>query len=61
MAFIGDNINDAEVMQKVGMPACPSDAAIQIIEIANVVLSKKGGDGCVREFCDYFFGVRASG
>ena len=55
IAFLGDDINDKDVMEKVGLSACPSDAVDAIKGIADVILGKKGGDGCFREFVDRFF------
>jgi len=54
VAYIGDDINDAKVMQEVGLSACPVDAVRSIQSIADVILSRKGGDACVREFIDEF-------
>lgn len=54
IAFIGDDINDYHIMQKVGFKACPADAVDQIKEIVDVILEKKGGDGAVREFIDIY-------
>lgn len=54
IAYIGDDINDLEVMQQVGTSACPADAVSAISEIAKINLSKKGGEGCVREFIDTY-------
>ena len=54
IAFIGDDINDYHIMQKVGFTACPADAVDQIREIADVILTKKGGEGAVREFIDTY-------
>ena len=58
IAFIGDEINDAKLLQHVGLAACPSDAVQEIIDIVSnrdggFVMNKKGGDGCVREFTDH--------
>ncbi|MCB9256572.1 MAG: HAD-IIIA family hydrolase [Chitinophagales bacterium] len=55
VAFIGDDINDAVIMQEVGLSAAPSDALSEVRSIANIVLEKKGGQGCVREFIDRVF------
>ncbi|MEM9339196.1 MAG: HAD-IIIA family hydrolase [Bacteroidota bacterium] len=52
VAYIGDDVNDLEIMKLVGLAACPSDSISAIKEIADVILTKKGGDGCVREFVD---------
>lgn len=53
IAYIGDDLNDLEVMKKVGIAACPADSAKEIIEISTMICTKKGGDGAFREFCEY--------
>ncbi|WP_150465922.1 acylneuraminate cytidylyltransferase [Francisella sp. SYW-2] len=51
VAYIGDDINCRELLASVGMAACPSSALKEIKNIPNILkLSKKGGDGAVREF-----------
>ncbi len=52
VAFVGDDINDIEIMKTVGLSACPADAVTAVKSIADIVLSKNGGAGCVREFLD---------
>ena len=52
VAYIGDDINDREVIQAVGLSACPADAVGSIKGIVDVVLNKNGGCGCIREFID---------
>tara|TARA_B100001121_G_C18684385_1_gene620015 strand:- start:1056 stop:2453 length:1398 start_codon:yes stop_codon:yes gene_type:complete len=52
VAFIGDDIGDIEVMNKVGFSACPSDAINLCKDNVHYICSKKGGEGCVREFID---------
>jgi 3-deoxy-D-manno-octulosonate 8-phosphate phosphatase (KDO 8-P phosphatase) len=54
VAYIGDDVNDLEIMNEVGLAACPSDAVDSIKKISDVILSKKGGEGCVREFIDQY-------
>lgn len=54
VAFIGDDVNDLEIMQAVGFSACPVDSVDKIKAIASVVLTSKGGEGAVREFIDRF-------
>lgn len=53
VAFVGNDINDYEVMCSVGLKICPNDAEPEIIEIADIVLDKNGGDGVVRELARY--------
>lgn len=52
VAYIGDDINDLEVMDAVGFSGCPADAVEAVKLKANVILTRKGGDACVREFVD---------
>ena len=52
VAYMGDDIPDFEVMQLVGMPCCPIDAATDIKAIADFIASKKGGEGCARELIE---------
>ncbi len=47
--YMGDDIPDYEVMTKVGLPVCPSDAAEEIKAISVYISDKKGGEGCVRD------------
>lgn len=52
LAYIGDDLNDLYAMRLVGIAACPSDAAEEIKKQSNIVLSKQGGNGVVREFIE---------
>lgn len=52
VAFIGDDLNDLDIMEQVGVTACPADAVDVIKDFVDIKLSLKGGDGCVREFID---------
>ncbi len=52
VAFIGDDVNDLEVMKRVGFAATPADATDQNKAIAHYITEKNGGGGCVREICD---------
>ena len=55
IAFLGNDINDAECMKKVGFPVAVKDAYDDIKLISLFVLDKKGGDGAVRELCDLIY------
>jgi 3-deoxy-D-manno-octulosonate 8-phosphate phosphatase (KDO 8-P phosphatase) len=52
VAYMGDDIPDYEVMLKVGLPACPADAAPEIKSIAKYISHKKGGQGCGRDLLE---------
>ncbi len=47
--YIGNDLNDREAMLMCGIKCAPADAEPVILEIADVVLERKGGYGAVRE------------
>ncbi len=53
IVYIGDDLNDLEVMGLVGFCACPIDACIEIKEKSNFVSTYRGGDGAVREIIEF--------
>ena len=53
VAYIGDDVNCVELLEAVGIKACPADACEEVKTIANIrAMTKKGGNGCVREFIE---------
>jgi len=52
VAYVGDDLNDMEVIVRSGLSACPSDAASEIRRVAKYVCRTAGGQGAVREVCD---------
>lgn len=52
IAFVGDDVNDLQAMQKAGFSACPADSAEAIKDIADYVSTKNGGDGAIREIAE---------
>ena len=53
VAYIGDDINCQELLENVGIAACPANALPSIQNIPGIIqLRKKGGEGCVREFIE---------
>lgn len=53
VAFLGDDMNDFNLLGKVGFFACPSDAYPLILENANKILLTAGGQGSFREFVEF--------
>ena len=51
-AYVGNDVNDVECLRAVGCPVVPADAWPEVRTLAKWVLSRSGGTGCVREFCD---------
>jgi N-acylneuraminate cytidylyltransferase len=61
IAFVGDDINDIPVLQKVGFAATPADATAINKKIAHYITKARGGHGAVREVCDLFLKVHFKG
>lgn len=53
VAAIGDDLNDYKILKEVEISFVPNDASIYVKREADVILSKKGGDGAVREMVEY--------
>jgi 3-deoxy-D-manno-octulosonate 8-phosphate phosphatase (KDO 8-P phosphatase) len=51
-AYVGNDINDADCLRAVGLPVVPADGWPEVVPLAAWVLTRAGGHGCVREFCD---------
>jgi N-acylneuraminate cytidylyltransferase len=52
VAYVGNDVNDLPAMSLVGLPVAVADAHADVRRIARLVLSRPGGRGAVREFCD---------
>jgi YrbI family 3-deoxy-D-manno-octulosonate 8-phosphate phosphatase len=50
--YVGNDLNDYQVMKLCGFPVCPADSHPKIKEISGVVLKTNGGDGIVRELLE---------
>ena len=56
--YIGDDVPDIPVMEKVGLGCCPADAVSDIKAMADYVSHKNGGEGCVRELIEQVLRVQ---
>ena len=52
VAYMGDDLNDIEIMGAVGYSGCPNDAVNECKEICNYISNYRGGHGCIRDFCN---------
>jgi len=52
IAYIGDDVNDLEIMKLVGFKIMPADGVESIKKIADYVCKLKGGEGAFREMAD---------
>lgn len=53
IAYMGDDLPDICILEKVHLKGCPNDAVDEVKKVANFISTKNGGRGAVREFCDY--------
>jgi 3-deoxy-D-manno-octulosonate 8-phosphate phosphatase (KDO 8-P phosphatase) len=58
VAYIGDDVNDLEIMQCIGLSACPADAMVFNRNIADYVCENKGGHGAFREFAELIIAAK---
>lgn len=47
--YMGDDIPDYQIMERCGLPCCPSDAVSEIRRLCLYVSPLDGGHGCVRD------------
>ncbi|EEX38229.1 3-deoxy-D-manno-octulosonate 8-phosphate phosphatase [Vibrio metschnikovii] len=57
-AYIGDDLIDWPVMDKVALKVCVADGHPLLVQKANYVTHIKGGHGAVREVCDLILQAR---
>lgn len=53
VAYMGDDIPDICILEKVGLACCPKDAVEEVLQVCNFKSSRDGGRGAVRELCDF--------
>ncbi len=52
VVFVGNDINDVPCFPLVGCAVVPADAEPEALHQADLVLTRRGGHGAVRELCD---------
>ena len=57
--YMGDDVPDYEIMQRVGCPVCPADACPDIKAVSLYISDKQGGYGCGRDVIEQV--LRAQG
>jgi len=53
VAAIGDDLNDLQMLKAANISFVPRDASAYVDKIAKVILTKRGGDGAVREMIEH--------
>jgi YrbI family 3-deoxy-D-manno-octulosonate 8-phosphate phosphatase len=55
VCFIGDDLNDLDIMEKVGLKVCPANSCEEILALSDIVIPRNGGQDCFRYFADMYF------
>lgn len=55
VVFMGNDLNDLPCFEEVGCAVAVADAQVQALQAADIILSRNGGHGAVRELCDILF------
>lgn len=61
VAYIGDDVNDVDVLRNVGLSFSVPNGVREAREAAQLVVSKQGGSGAVREVCEFIMANRKDG
>ena len=51
--YVGNDLNDLEVMKIAGFPVAPADACPEVLAVAKLITMAKGGEGVIREISDF--------
>lgn len=60
IAFIGDDVNDFEIMKNVGLSACPKDATKIVKTVADMIVESSGGHGAFRDLADFIIEAKTN-
>lgn len=58
IAYVGDDINDLNILKQVGLSISPQDAISEIKKYSDYVCKSKGGEGVLREIADIIISVK---
>jgi 3-deoxy-D-manno-octulosonate 8-phosphate phosphatase (KDO 8-P phosphatase) len=58
IAYIGDDFNDLEALNMVGLSACPADAIVSIKQICDYICTANGGQGAFRDLAELIIQCR---
>ncbi len=60
VAFVGDDVQDVILLQKVGLPIAVADAHSEVFPFALYKTEAKGGSGAIREVIDFLLKLKKS-
>ena len=53
ISYMGDDINDIDILKNVICTGCPNNAVQEVKQNSQFISQYNGGEGAVREFCEY--------
>ncbi|MDR3668038.1 MAG: HAD-IIIA family hydrolase [Ignavibacteriaceae bacterium] len=60
IAYIGDDVNDIQLMKLIGLTASPADGMPEIRNLVDYVCQQKGGHGAFREFAELIIALNSN-
>ena len=58
IAYIGDDVNDLEILKRAGFSATPKDGNLEVKKIVDYICKNRGGEGVLREICDLIISIK---
>ena len=59
VCFVGDDVNDLDLLQHAGVAACPANAVTVVKAVPGIIhLTRCGGDGAIRELCEMILAAK---
>jgi 3-deoxy-D-manno-octulosonate 8-phosphate phosphatase (KDO 8-P phosphatase) len=58
VAYVGNDVNDLACLARVGVPIVVADAHPAVKAVATLVTTRRGGEGAVREICEWLLEAR---
>ncbi len=58
IAYIGDDVNDINLLKLVGFSACPQDGIKQVKKNVDYICQQNGGNGAFREIADLILHIQ---
>ena len=58
IAYIGDDVNDLEILKRIGFTATPKDGNLEVKKIVDYICKNRGGEGVLREICDLIISIK---
>ena len=58
IVYIGDDVNDLEILKRIGFSATPKDGNLEVKKNVDYTCKSRGGEGVLREVCDLIISMK---